>query len=178
KQPSRTELKIENKKLKQNEGIDPLTGLLNRHGFYDRIKPILGRDRPYGLIMLDLDKFKEINDIYGHSGGDAVLVNTADILRRQTRDVDLICRWGGEEILILMPDDVNDLKILTERLREQLEVNQVRYGEVSICRTASFGVTVGHGGYEQLNKYINMADEAMYQAKQSGRNRVVVAQSV
>ncbi|MEW5787899.1 MAG: diguanylate cyclase [Pseudomonadota bacterium] len=171
--------------LRQNEELgrlsvtDPLTGLLNRAGFLGQLE---GRVReaeryqvPLVLVMLDIDHFKSINDRYGHAVGDDVLRHVADILSRNLRRADLCCRWGGEEFLILLPmQDTAGGRASAEKLR--LAVEQGAYPEKGRM-TASFGVAV-HRRSEETSEWIGRADRALYEAKASGRNRVVLAEDV
>lgn len=157
--------------FKDGEGIDPLTGFLNRKIFKERAMLVLGRARPFTVIMFDLDKFKDINDTFGHEAGDLVLKDTSDLVRKHIRDEDLACRWGGEEIVLLLPDVVGDAEAISERLRYEFEARQIVYNIKNIKRTASFGVTSG-AGFGELDQAIKSADIALYDAKKAGRNIV------
>ncbi len=162
------------RELKEEAGDDSLTGFLNRKAFNERARSTIGRDRAYTLIMIDLDKFKSINDSYGHSGGDFVLTQTADLVRELIREGDLVCRWGGEEFVILLPDVVDDAESVAERFRAAFEKRDIIFEGKKINRTGSFGVVKG-SGKDSLDETIRLADDLMYKAKQAGRNQVMVA---
>ena len=156
--------------------IDPLTGLLNRRALIEQGErqriTALRHGRDMALIMFDLDHFKFINDLHGHATGDRVLRETAAMLQQLCRREDLAARWGGEEFILIMPDaDLHAARIMAERLREQLQQRKLWAGEVAIELCASFGVVAlaAHGSIDGL---IAEADSLLYQAKQSGRNRI------
>lgn len=160
--------------LKKSEGIDPLTGFLNRAVFKERAKSVLGRNRKFALIMFDIDNFKKINDQHGHFGGDFVLSRISAVILNFIRESDLVCRWGGDEIVILLPDILDDAKTIAERFRSAIENERFVSNTKSVGYTASFGVALG-SGIGKLDIAINQADKAMYHAKNAGRNKVVVA---
>lgn len=152
---------------------DKLTGLYNRHKIDSSLNIELKRAKRHGtnlsLIISDIDKFKLINDNYGHLTGDDVLVQIANILKENTRETDIIGRWGGEEFIIICPNsDINDTQLLAEKLRKCM--NDFEFDIVKNI-TSSFGIT-------QLNKedtiesFLTKADKALYRAKNSGRNKV------
>lgn len=168
--------------LKQQSIIDPLTGLFNRRYMDETLFRELSRARrkscPLSIMMIDVDHFKSINDRYGHEAGDTVLRAVAGHVRASVREGDLICRFGGEEMVILMPEcDVRDAGARAEKLRGVIRSLHVSYGgQVIGPVTASFGVASypQHGGDEAA--LIACADKAMYQAKSAGRDRVVIAE--
>ncbi|NJD23840.1 MAG: diguanylate cyclase [Betaproteobacteria bacterium] len=166
------------KELRQQATTDALTGLLNRRAFMERFTSELSRGQRHGpmptLIILDIDHFKKINDGYGHPAGDAVLVHLAQLLRASLRNVDLVGRIGGEEFaLLLIETDSNAAEPVIERLLERIRKTQVRLtdGEV-INFTSSIGSTAVQWG-DVVDTAIQRADEALYTAKNSGRNRHV-----
>jgi diguanylate cyclase (GGDEF)-like protein len=127
--------------------------------------------------VCDLDRFKEINDQYGHNAGDQVLESAAKALTRDLRQRDVVGRWGGEEFVMLIPAKSTDVgEMLAERARQEIAKAEVYHEGVRINITASFGVTFGHGN-TPMSKLIRQADVALYRAKQLGRNRVVVQSS-
>ncbi len=157
---------------------DPMTGALNRHGFriaFENQLRVAQRYRePLGLILLDLDRFKQINDAHGHGAGDRVLVAVAAAVKHALRDSDLFCRWGGEEFLIAVPkNDPTRTAALAERLRVALAATAVDYAGQHVTVSASFGVAGLRDG-DGLEQMVRRADDAMYRAKSGGRNRVVV----
>ena len=161
---------------------DGLTGLHNRRYLDTHLQTLfaraLARGRPLTICMTDIDRFKQVNDSYGHDAGDEVLKEFASRIRSTVRGADLACRFGGEEFVVVMPDTSGELaKAVAERLRTMIEARpfQLRSGEKPLMLTASMGIaTLGPGILtpEQLLKH---ADNALYEAKNSGRNRVVAA---
>ncbi len=172
------ELKTVNKELEKIAFIDPLTGLLNRRSF-DRIvnKELAMMERndyESCLIMLDIDFFKHINDIYGHPAGDSVLIQISNLLKKSLRKYDALCRLGGEEFLILLPHTtLKDSKTVAEKLRKSIESYKFFVCDNKVNLTASFGVSslASNSKAELIHKYAN-ADNALYLAKQDGRNCV------
>lgn len=155
--------------------IDPLTGMLNRNSLKDRTFELSHQSertgQPVGLIVGDLDHFKEVNDSYGHATGDAVLQDIAYVLRKQLRAFDLAYRIGGEEFLVLLPGaNLEQSAAMAERLRTGVEADTVGGG---LRVTMSFGVSASHADsafhYETV---CAQADAALYEAKRRGRNQV------
>jgi diguanylate cyclase (GGDEF)-like protein len=156
---------------------DPLTGVANRRGFFQRGKRLLMRAsfarEPVALIMFDLDRFKSINDRFGHRVGDEVLTAFTRLVTSQLRPNDLFGRIGGEEFVGLLPDTREDDAIwLAERVRKALEASSHQTGQHSIRSTVSIGVAVSDEGCADLNALLKEADQALYRAKTLGRNRV------
>ncbi len=154
---------------------DPLTGLLNRrsfNAFLDREKAENDRyGNGFSLAFLDLDHFKQVNDKFGHDVGDSVLVDLADLIRANARPSDLPCRWGGEEFAWLMPKtDLESAKVAADRLRAAIA--GYRFNQVGAL-TASLGIALARRD-EDLKTLVKRADNALYTAKDAGRNRVVV----
>ena len=168
-----TELVNKNIKYKEMASRDPLTNLYNRHKFSALFKSshstMVERENDMSLIIADIDHFKKINDTYGHNAGDMVIVNIAKLLLEKLRDIDMVCRWGGEEFVILLPAvNLDNALLVAEKLRssiEELEIENV--GKV----TASFGVSCVHKD-DDIKSVVNRADIALYSAKAAGRNRV------
>lgn len=166
-----------NTQLRDMANRDPLTGLNNRRFMADNMALIfkLARqdNRFLALAMFDMDHFKRINDTYGHDAGDKVLQTVSRLAKENLRETDLLARIGGEEFCILFTSgDRQKIRQVIERLRTAIMNHPLPYGEVSIDMTASFGVawfTPELGDYEDLFK---QADHALYQAKESGRNRL------
>ncbi|MEW5773173.1 MAG: GGDEF domain-containing protein [Thermodesulfobacteriota bacterium] len=166
--------------------VDQLTGLDNRRHFFELAEDAFNRAeryaRPVSLLLVDLDHFKQVNDRYGHPCGDAVLREAAQRLKAKLRDVDRLCRFGGEEFIGLLPDvDVLQAAQAAERLRRSLEQAPVLFEGTSIPVTASFGVSAYQGAgasgqvpTEVLDKIVAAADRALYVAKRKGRNQVQV----
>jgi diguanylate cyclase (GGDEF)-like protein len=125
---------------------------------------------------MDLDRFKSINDNYGHLAGDKVLRHVAEWSRKQLRKFDIMGRYGGEEFVIFLPETtLNGAYIVAERIRQTLENNPVSSGDKSITVTSSFGVTgLYPNGTATLEELIEEADYALFQAKEHGRNRTIM----
>jgi len=166
-------------KLEQTATTDELTGLFNRRKMEDLLEREIAFSRRYGdplsLIMLDVDQFKSVNDTFGHHTGDTYLKRMCEVLVMEIRKVDFLGRWGGEEFLILLPKtDDEQAKELAERLRSSVEMMHIESGQGLITRTVSVGVASTKTAKLDLDLMIRQADEAMYQAKQAGGNRVIV----
>ncbi len=158
---------------------DPLTGLPNRGHFDEVIKKEVSLSdngkRMSCLIMLDIDFFKDVNDRFGHPSGDMVLVQVGDLLLKHIRKSDFICRLGGEEFILLLPDtSPGEAETVAEKLRSIIETTQFNAGGKPVRITASFGVSALDLSLDPtLVHQYSSADSALYQAKQNGRNRVV-----
>jgi diguanylate cyclase len=124
-------------------------------------------------MMIDVDFFKNINDTYGHLIGDRVLRKVSSCIRETVRSYDLVARYGGEEFVVLVSDSGDDTALrLAERIRAYVEANPYRHGEHTVAATFSIGVA-SNRGLDSFEDLLRRADEAMYRAKRSGRNRVV-----
>lgn len=162
--------------------IDPLTSLLNRRGLERRLEGLIAaadRDgEPLTLLFLDLDRFKSLNDHFGHVEGDRALVALADCLRAETRAHDIVGRYGGEEFLVALPECDVDLGLqVAERVRMRLERRAIPVDPEGTPLTVSVGLAVRHGG-ESATSLIERADQAMYDAKAQGRNWVALAAGI
>lgn len=151
---------------------DSLTGMTNRRAMQAKLEAELERarryNRPFALLLADIDQFKRINDTYGHAVGDQVLREAAQRLNQQLRSNDQLSRWGGEEFLVLAPEtDLEHAKTLASRLHEALRETPI----AGITVTLSLGVACYHPG-DSIAAMLSRADEAMYRAKASGRDRV------
>ncbi|MFH1022397.1 MAG: diguanylate cyclase [Planctomycetota bacterium] len=160
---------------------DDLTGLFNRRAFNNFSQIELGRTRRYGgllaLVLFDLDHFKRVNDVHGHETGDGVLRVFAELLKANCREVDIAARYGGEEFLVLMPAvGTRAAAIFAERVRKELEAREIHAADGRTFRvTASAGVCKWSLQNDSLRVILRRADEALYKAKNTGRNRVCVA---
>lgn len=155
---------------------DPLTGVGNRRHFLDHIRREQQRCEQNGatftLIMLDLDHFKRINDGFGHDVGDTALMEIAHYCRTDLRPADLLCRYGGEEFVLLLPDtDLHAGKAIAEQLRQGISALEIAATHHVLHLTGSFGVAQIEAG-ESYSSVLIRADQALYRAKQYGRNRV------
>lgn len=171
----RKELEAE---LRRLATTDPLTGIANRRRFLDKAPREVTRSQRYGrnlsVLMLDVDHFKSINDRYGHAVGDQVLCRLVEVCTEELREHDVIGRLGGEEFAILLPEtELETARAVAERLRQNIERTTVD-GQ-SFHFTVSFGVAQVKGSEETAEEVIRRADEALYRAKQKGRNRVEVS---
>lgn len=155
---------------------DSLTGLHNRRAFLELAVPIwntaMRRGRPLSLIMLDIDHFKQVNDLHGHDAGDRALIETSHLLAQACRAGDILVRWGGEEFMLLLPEtDLEQACALAERMRQSIEAQRLQIAQDTIALTASFGVAE-RDWQTRLEELISETDVYLYEAKQSGRNRV------
>ena len=151
---------------------DPLTKLTNRRTMDSVMKQWSEDKTPFALIILDIDKFKRVNDRYGHAVGDEVLIYLADTMQRVVRVEDICCRYGGEEFVILLPKANKVTAYLTaERLREKLEDTVSPCGEVV---TISAGVAACPLHANHPARLIELADKSLYEAKRTGRNKTIV----
>jgi diguanylate cyclase (GGDEF)-like protein len=160
--------------LKELATIDELTGVANR----SKVKELLDREvdrarryrNPLSLIYFDIDHFKQVNDTYGHKSGDEVLIEITKIIQKELRKTDILARWGGEEFLIVIPEtSLQNGVVLANKLREIIEEHNFK--DVSKV-TCSFGVTQ-FTLHDDIDKFVQRADEALYAAKDGGRNRVI-----
>jgi len=158
--------------------LDPLTGLHNRRYLELASRSELSRarreGRAFGLILLDLDRFKAFNDTFGHLAADEVLKAVACYLRSRLRTYDVACRYGGEEIVVLTPGaDTQATVSVAEQLRRGIEELRVDFGGTRLPPvTASFGVSSYPVHGEELEALLKAADAALYRSKSAGRNRV------
>jgi len=171
---SRDEIERQNKELQALAITDPLTGCRNRRSFHADFQSRWGAAQRYGsslaCVMVDVDFFKKINDRYGHSIGDQVLQHVAGVLRSLARDSDMVCRYGGEEFCMLLPEaDVIAASLAAERFRATIESRPC--GGVSV--TASIGVSSIELDAGSPQALLDQADKCLYAAKRGGRNRVV-----
>ena len=171
---SRETIRRQNDQLMALATIDPLTGCLNRRAFVEEVDRQWSSARRYGhglsCLMFDVDRFKSINDGHGHHFGDQVLQNLGRLLVTETRESDIVCRYGGEEFCILMPHlDVEEAAKSAERIRAKIESTRL----ANLRATVSIGVSSLEGGAGKWLDLVEQADQALYAAKWTGRNRVV-----
>jgi diguanylate cyclase (GGDEF)-like protein len=173
-------LLLTQRELERKASHDSLTGLYNRGAIIELLEAQLSRakrgNRPFSVMMVDVDDFRQFNDKHGHLAGDVVLKEVATILSEQLRKYDYVGRYGGEEFLILLSDA--DQKVATEtaqRLRQVVSITTASFGEMQLGVTISIGVSIPTR-YQDLDvdRFIASADEALYAAKRNGRNRVEV----
>jgi diguanylate cyclase (GGDEF)-like protein len=156
---------------------DHLTGLYNRRGFLDLARHELERcwrfHRPLCVLMADIDHFKQVNDTHGHIAGDAVLTQLAQTMLSALREVDVVCRYGGEEFCIILPEsDPHGAYQVAERLRQSVQNTIYIYRDIRISITISIGMSTLLGLNQTIDDLIEQADSALMVSKQAGRNRV------
>lgn len=173
--------------------IDELTGLHNRRFFFPEAQSVLARalryKQTFSIIVLDLDHFKEVNDSYGHMAGDYVLETISRILQKQIRDADILCRFGGEEFMIAMPNtNIKEAQNLAERIQQIVRDTNWQYEGKSMRVSMTLGITdiesiEDHVNYKQkivllLEELIKQADRAMYFGKENGRDQISVYKDI
>lgn len=168
-----------NDKITELVNTDYLTKVKNRKYFYERLEESISlayrENASFSVILADIDHFKRVNDTYGHGMGDKVLVRFTETLQKNLRSQDILARFGGEEFIVLLPfQEGENAVIVAEKLRQAVE--DVLFEEAGLSITASFGVAVYRKG-EHREELLKRADEGMYQAKKSGRNKVVFLKS-
>ncbi len=167
------------KKLNLQATTDEMTGIFNRRHLMQlgaqALKRACREKASIGIIMMDLDYFKHVNDSYGHQAGDEVLRSVAKCFQSGLRDGDILGRIGGEEFVAILPSaDLTAVIQIAERLRQQIGILTIPFGEKKINITASFGVHAYDSNQEpSLDELLSIADQALYKAKTCGRNRVV-----
>ena len=176
---SKRALETANEQLAKLSMTDRLTGLLNRGTWENLIDAEYERYRRYGhstcLIMFDIDHFKAVNDTYGHLAGDEVIKYTAKVMKDNLRQSDSPGRYGGEEFGIILPEtDAEGARVICERIREAIQNSTVQTTAAPIQYTVSIGIAPLTDRPENHMQWLQQADEALYAAKEGGRNRVVV----
>lgn len=169
-------------KVLQYATLDALTNLNNRRQFETRLKQEIAitkrQNNPLCAMMIDIDFFKKVNDTYGHASGDEVLRTVASVIKAQLRESDIPARYGGEEFAVLLPyTHIEEAKIVGERLRKAVEETSVQLDNLSINVTISMGLAEFHSD-ESGEELFKKADSALYEAKESGRNRVCINKNV
>lgn len=172
----KAELTQENMILENDANYDSLTKLLNRRSLNDymelSLKLASSAHRKFSVLMCDIDDFKKVNDTYGHECGDEILINVANKLKGALRETDVIFRWGGEEILIMLSEDGSKAKEIAERCRMAVANSEVEYKEQRVKVTITIG---GCAYFEGATKesIIERADQNLYKGKKNGKNQVV-----
>jgi diguanylate cyclase (GGDEF)-like protein/PAS domain S-box-containing protein len=171
-----TERAVLEENLRAQALTDSLTGLANRALFMAKLSDAVHQakrrpDRPFAIIILDLDRFKQINDSIGHLAGDVLLEHVADRIRHSVREVDTVARLGGDEFMVLLDQvgGLRDVVPIIERIREELRT-PVPFGDHEMYTTASMGVVMWDPSYRDPEDLLRAADTAMYQAKEAGRD--------
>ena len=175
------ELELANQRLKKLSITDGLTELFNHRHVHELLHDEFGRtlrsEDPLSVAMIDLDRFKHVNDTYGHPTGDLILYETARIIRDTAREIDMVGRYGGEEFIVILPGtDESAAAAFGERVRKAVEDHVFRDGPTEVRMTMSAGVaSFPSSGIDSPETLLKHADEALYQAKGGGRNQVVRA---
>lgn len=174
--PLQAELRKARDELTRLASHDPLTAIANRRSLDERLAEELGRGkrygRPFSLFFIDIDRFKQINDEFGHEVGDAALQEFAAVLSKSLRPADLPSRWGGEEFVVLLPETGPDAaRMAAERVRDAVEGHSFGF-EDGGSLTCSIGVSSFPNDGEDARALLRVADNALYEAKRRGRNRV------
>ncbi|MDO8447231.1 MAG: diguanylate cyclase [Rhodoferax sp.] len=168
--------------LSEQANRDPLTGLYNRR----YLDPTLARElarceregQPLSLMLIDLDHFKQVNDSYGHPAGDEVLKNLAAMLNEQARAADVVCRYGGEEFLLVLPNMPAHIALVrADQWRAAFAATTVRFDKFQMQTTLSIGIATYPGHGASAEELIRHADRALYRAKSEGRDRVMLFQT-
>ena len=174
---AKDDLEAAHKRLDELARTDSLTGLANRREAETRLAAEVRRfersHQSFAVLMLDIDHFKRINDVHGHDIGDRVLENFAEVLRTSTRSIDLIARWGGEEFLLVLPGtDLRGAGVVADSIRKRLANTPFTVGDRPFPVTATVGISLYHG--EEVAALLKRADDALYEGKRAGRDRVVI----
>ncbi|MFC3122392.1 sensor domain-containing diguanylate cyclase [Agaribacter flavus] len=169
-----------NQKLKEISRVDGLTQLFNRRYWQERFerefKLTIRSKKPISVLMLDIDHFKKVNDTYGHQAGDAVIQSISKLIKKATRETDIAGRYGGEEFVILLPDTTaENAYTVGERIRKAAEKTLVEHEGAEISVTISAGIAEFNAAYTQPLLWLEAADQALYDAKNAGRNTVIVS---
>jgi diguanylate cyclase (GGDEF)-like protein len=156
--------------------IDDLTGLYNRRKiqevFHHEIVYARRYEQPLSMMMIDIDSFKSINDLYGHLAGDEYLKLLSDTLKKGIREIDSIGRWGGEEFIVVLPNtDAAHAMHAAERLVRLASAVESQTGKGLVSRTISIGVSTSDSGKLEMDEMTALADAALYRAKAEGRDR-------
>jgi len=167
------------RQLEQVAATDKLTGAMNRqafdHLFEQNLLTAKRRTTSMSLMMLDVDHFKQVNDSYGHLCGDRLLRSLVATIRKGIRESDTLCRWGGEEFVVLLPEcDLQQAEVIANKLRGRIEEMSLYNRDIRVSVTASFGIAQ-FDGEESREQLLGRADQALYRAKAAGRNLVVIA---
>ena len=159
---------------------DTMTDTLNRRAIgteMQTLQALRDRGHAFAVVLVDIDHFKRINDLFGHAAGDAALLHFVAVLRTCLRELDRLGRLGGEEFCVLLPHTTLAAAVrVAERMREALQARPLMWREQALVLTASFGVVPGRGGDPQGEAVLALADREVYRAKSEGRNRVCVLQ--
>lgn len=165
------------KKIMKSSEIDHLLEIYNRKYFLEKAQQIIEENPLHksAIVMIDLDDFKKINDTFGHQFGDEVLKQTTNLIKNDINDNDIIARYGGEELVIFLYDGENHTEVYkkVDIIREKISENVVKLGFCRATITSSFGISFYPVDSNKLEKVLNIADTRLYEAKRSGKNKVI-----
>lgn len=172
----RKNLERENRNLGEIANYDPLTHLMNRRSMMPKVKQAFAKakegDFKFCLIMGDIDDFKSVNDTYGHACGDTLLVTVANLIKNCVREEDCVCRWGGEEFLLLIQADREISTQVAKRICEDVSKLVIEHENIKLSVTMTLGVAE-YDGQQSSRVMIDLADQRMYYGKKNGKNQVV-----
>lgn len=171
-QTATNRLQCQNEALDQMASIDPLTGLYNRRSMQSFLNQAAEEDPPFCLIMCDIDNFKKVNDTYGHDIGDIVLREIAGMIRKHVENQGRACRWGGEEMLLLIDSDLGQARQIAEDICSDVREFEFRHGNQIIQCSITIGIAMHEKG-DTIGHTITHADNNLYYGKHHGKNRVV-----
>jgi two-component system C4-dicarboxylate transport sensor histidine kinase DctB len=176
-----SELEALSAELRLKAITDPLTGLFNRRFFLDAVSKLVSaanrHNLPLCVMMIDVDHFKQINDLHGHLAGDKILLTLACLYTEEMREADVLARFGGEEFIIALPHtDAPAARIVAERIRAKVMNHSIEIDGETVCATISIGISQHRPNEESIKEAIQRADKALYQAKKGGRNRVEMSE--
>ncbi|MCM1496904.1 MAG: GGDEF domain-containing protein, partial [Clostridium sp.] len=166
------QLEQENHTLGQMANYDPLTHLSNRRSMNNHLKSAVEQGELFCLVMADIDNFKKVNDTYGHECGDEILIRVSDIISGNIREQDHVCRWGGEEMLLLLKADLDNSRKVAERICKEVADSVVKYKDTDVRVTLTLGIAEYELG-ETIRSAIGRADKNLYYGKNNGKNQVV-----
>ena len=171
------QLERENNKLSEIANYDSLTRLLNRRSMTVFMRKLFEEvqetQNPFCLIMIDIDDFKKVNDTYGHTVGDQVLIMVSDSITKNVRENDYVCRWGGEEILVILMTEINNAQKTAERIRKDIVNTVITEKNTEIRVSVTMGISQYHDKVS-IRELINEADEKLYYGKRHGKDQVVI----
>lgn len=166
------------KKIRETSIRDPLLGIYNRKHFFELVKSATEANisKEFAVVMIDIDNFKKVNDIYGHQFGDEVLIETCKVIKNNLEEKDLVGRYGGEEIILFIGEASNTSEVLKkiENIRIKIMSNIVSLGNISSSVTVSLGVDFFNYS-DDIKDVVGRSDKALYEAKNAGKNKVVCA---
>ena len=169
---------MQNEQLDELAHKDPLTHLLNRRSMNEkmtlRMEQLKLTGKRFTLVIGDIDDFKKVNDNYGHEAGDIVLITVSDIIRQNVGGGGFVCRWGGEEILMVLNESLESATEVTDRIRKRIDENIVNHEGNQIHVSMTFGVAESIPGYK-IEHLIQQADDRLYYGKKHGKNQVVTS---